>query len=73
MEERLAPLIASVWGPVEADAAPEEAIRGIVERMLAGIEHMPWVPSTWMREVLNEGGLLRSRVLRHLPFEKIRF
>ena len=32
---------------------------------------MPWVPSTWMREVLNEGGLLRTRVLRHLPFEKI--
>ena len=33
---------------------------------------MPWVPSTWMREVLNEGGLLRSRVVRHLPFKKLR-
>jgi len=32
---------------------------------------MPWVPSTWMREVLNEGGLLRGRVLRYLPFDKI--
>jgi hypothetical protein len=39
--------------------------------MLVGIEQMPWVPSTWMREVLNEGGLLRSRVLRRLPFEKV--
>jgi hypothetical protein len=40
--------------------------------MMTGIERMPWVPSVWMREVLNEGGLLRARVLRHLPFDKIR-
>jgi TetR/AcrR family transcriptional regulator len=40
--------------------------------MLIGIERMPWIPSTWMREVLNEGGLLRTRVLRHLPLEKAR-
>jgi hypothetical protein len=33
---------------------------------------MPWIPSTWMREVLNEGGLLRSRVFRHLPFKKLK-
>ena len=71
VEERLAPLIAGVWGPVTANAGPVEIIRGVVERMLAGIEKMPWVPSTWMREVLNEGGLLRGRVLRNLPFEKI--
>jgi TetR/AcrR family transcriptional regulator len=72
VEERLAPLLASVWTPVEAGVAPEELIRGIVERMLAGIEQMPWVPSTWMREVLNEGGLLRSRMLSHLPLKKVK-
>jgi len=71
VEERLAPLIADVWGPVAAGEGPTEIVRGIVGRMLAGIEQMPWVPSTWMREVLNEGGLLRGRVLRYLPFEKI--
>ena len=69
--ERLALLIAGVWGPVTEGEAPAEIVRGVVERMLAGIEKMPWVPSTWMREVLNEGGLLRTRVLRYLPFEKI--
>ncbi len=69
--ERLAPLITGVWGPVKEGEAPAEIVRGVVERMLAGIEKMPWVPSTWMREVLNEGGLLRTRVLRYLPFEKI--
>ncbi len=71
VEERLAPLIVGVWAPVEENADPAEMVRGIVNRMLAGIEKMPWVPSTWMREVLNEGGLLRERVLRHLPFQKI--
>lgn len=72
VEERIAPLIASVWNPLEAGVAPAQMIRGVVERMLAGIERMPWIPSTWMREVLNEGGLLRTRMLRHLPFDKVR-
>ena len=70
--EKIAPLIASVWSPVDPGAAPEEMMRGVVERLVAGIERMPWIPSTWMREVLNEGGLLRSRVLRKLPFDKVR-
>jgi TetR/AcrR family transcriptional regulator len=61
-----------VWNPVEASAAPEELIRGIVERMLTGIDQMPWIPSTWMREILNEGGLLRSRLVHHLPFDKVK-
>lgn len=72
VEERIAPLIVAVWNPVEAGMAPKELIRGIVERMLAGIERMPWIPSTWMREVLNESGLLRNRILRHLPFDKVK-
>jgi TetR/AcrR family transcriptional regulator len=71
VDERLTALIASVWSPAEPNIAPAALLSGVVDRMLAGIEQMPWVPSTWMREVLNEGGLLRSRVLRHLPFDKI--
>ena len=72
VDERLCPLIADVWGPIEAKATPEEMIRGVVTRLLHGIERAPWVPSTWMREILNEGGLLRSKVLRRLPFDKVR-
>jgi AcrR family transcriptional regulator len=72
VEEKIAPLIASVWSPVDPDAAAAELLCGVVERLVAGIERMPWIPSTWMREVLNEGGLLRGRVLRKLPFEKVR-
>ena len=72
VEERLAPMIARVWGPVEADIDPAVLIRGVVARLLLGIEQMPWIPATWMREILNEGGLLRTRMLRRLPFDKIR-
>ena len=72
VDEKIAPVIAAVWSPVDPGAAPEELMRGIVERLVAGIERMPWIPSTWMREVLNEGGLLRSRVLLKLPFDKVR-
>jgi AcrR family transcriptional regulator len=71
VEERLAPLVAAVWSPVVSNVELPQLIRGIVERMLAGVERMPWIPSTWMREVLNEDGLLRSRMLRRLPRDKI--
>ncbi|MGA7525366.1 MAG: TetR/AcrR family transcriptional regulator [Acidobacteriaceae bacterium] len=72
VDERLATLIGSVWDPIRPGAAAEEMVGGLVDRLLIGIERNPWVPSTWMREVLNDGGLLRSRVVRRLPFEKVR-
>lgn len=72
VNERLAPLILSVWEPVQPGDPAPAILRGVIERLLAGIERHPWVPSTWMREVLNEDGLLRGRVLRHLPLDKVR-
>ena len=72
VDERLAVLLASVWDPVQPGAAAEEMLRGVVERLLTGIERHPWVPSTWMREILNDDGLLRTRVVRRLPFAKVR-
>lgn len=70
--ERLAPLVASVWGQVDPDTAPADMLRGVVNRMLEGIDRMPWIPSAWMREVLNEGGLLRTRIVRCIPFDAVR-
>ena len=72
VDERLFLVLTRVWDPVQPGASAAETIRGIVERLLDGIEEMPWIPSTWMREVLNEGGLLREKMLRRLPFEKVR-
>lgn len=72
VEDRLCPFIDYVWGPVRPGGDPTEAIAGVVTRLLQGIEQAPWVPSTWMREILNEGGLLRGRALRRIPFDKVR-
>ncbi len=72
VDERLVPLITYVWDPVQPGDVPEDILRGVVKRMLEQIQQAPWVPSTWMREILNEGGLLRGRMLRHLPVEKVR-
>lgn len=72
VDERLLRVISKVWDPVQPGTDAAETVRGIVARLLDGIEEMPWIPSTWMREVLTEGGLLREKMLRRLPFEKIR-
>ena len=72
VEERLCPFIDYVWGPVKPGNGPAEIITGVVTRLLRSIERAPWIPSTWMREILNEGGLLRGRALRRLPYDKVR-
>lgn len=72
VEERMAPVIRSVWEPVTPGTPTAVLIRGIVQRFLDGIERMPWIPALWIRDVLNEGGMLRTRVVRHVPFEKVR-
>jgi TetR/AcrR family transcriptional regulator len=72
VDERLCPLIDYVWGPVKPGGEPADILTGVVTRLLSGIEGAPWVPSTWMREILNEGGLLRSRALRCIPYDKVR-
>jgi TetR/AcrR family transcriptional regulator len=72
VEERLVPFITYVWDPVQTGADAAELLRGVVERLLAGIERAPWVPSTWVREILNQGGLLRDKVLPRIPFDKVR-
>jgi hypothetical protein len=33
---------------------------------------MPWLPPLWLREIVNEGGLLRERMLRRIPFDNIK-
>ena len=72
VDERIATVIGRVWDPVKPGAEPAAMLDGIIERLVDGTISNPWIPSTWMREVLNEAGLLRGRVLKHLPFEKVR-
>lgn len=70
VEERIGPLLAHVWGPVEASQGLEAILAGLVRRLLEGPGAQPWLPPLWIREVLSEGGQLRARVLQRLPASK---
>jgi len=70
--ERLVPLFRHIWDPVDtAQGAPVELAQGIVRRMFDVTEKAPWLPSLWLREIVNEGGLLRERALRHIPLQRV--
>jgi AcrR family transcriptional regulator len=72
VQERLAPLFRAIWEPVDVDhGAPLELVQGIVERMFDATEKTPWLASLWLREIVNEGGLLRERALQHIPLKRV--
>ncbi|OZI22668.1 TetR/AcrR family transcriptional regulator [Bordetella genomosp. 7] len=73
--ERLGPLIAYVWAPAAAaqSAAPDLRAMAtqIVTRIVQCASERPWLPPLWMREVVNEGGMLRERVFSRLPVDRL--
>ena len=72
VEERLAPLFQHLWssGALEHDA-PIEMIHEIVRRMFEITKKLPALPALWLREVVNEGGLLREYVRRRIPMDRV--
>jgi AcrR family transcriptional regulator len=73
VEERFMRFVSHIWDPVRQDADALVAIPEFVARMFDGFEKMPWVPALWLREIVNEGGLLRARVMPLLPWEKAKW
>jgi len=72
VEERLAPLFHAIWDAADVvRSAPLELVRGMLARMFEVTGRNPWLPSLWLREIVNEGGLLRERALRHIPLGQV--
>jgi len=46
-------------------------ITEVVDRLVQSAAERPWLPALWLHEVVNEGGQLRERVLRHLPADRL--
>jgi len=69
--ERLLRIVNGVWAPVVETEGLEAMLRGLVQRIVQAAEDNPWLPSLWLREVVSEGGQLRSRLLRMLRLEFI--
>ena len=42
-------------------------VAAIVGRLYEAARLMPWMPPIWIREIVSEGGALRSRMLAHFP------
>lgn len=72
VQERLREIVTGVWSPVVETTEVVPMLRGLVQRILAATEVNPWLPSLWLREVVSEGGRLRERLMRILPFESVR-
>ncbi|MCP3708499.1 TetR/AcrR family transcriptional regulator [Paraburkholderia sp. CNPSo 3274] len=76
VEERIARSIAFVWESVDSaggDLAqdPRALVEELVARLFDVTSRMPWLPPLWLREIVNEGGLLRERMLKRLPIEQL--
>lgn len=73
VDERIARAVAWVWtDAVESVADNAHALaQALVERLFDVTAQMPWLPPLWLREIVNEGGLLRERMLSRLPVEPL--
>jgi TetR/AcrR family transcriptional regulator len=71
VRERLQPILSTVWSPVTASKDVVPMLRGLVQRILQAVELNPWLPSLWIREIVTEGGQLRSRLVKALPFQHV--
>ena len=71
VRERLQRILTAVWSPVTASNQAVPMLRGLVQRILQAVESNPWLPPLWIREIVTEGGQLRSRLLKALPFESV--
>ncbi|MFP6561089.1 TetR/AcrR family transcriptional regulator [Paraburkholderia sp. B3] len=73
VEERIARAIEFVWSGV-ADGGEEDAhalALALVARLFDVTGRLPWLPALWLREIVNEGGLLRERVLACVPVGRL--
>jgi len=70
VDERLVPQISAIWGPADLQRESAlELVQGLLARMFRITAQAPWLPSLWLREIIQVGGLLQARVLSRIPQE----
>ncbi|QFT21420.1 HTH-type transcriptional repressor NicS [Pseudomonas sp. THAF187a] len=67
IDERLMPEFERLAGCLEqAGDTPLEQVRTLVTELAAIVAKHPWLPQLWAREVLTEGGALRSLLTQRI-------
>lgn len=67
VDERLARFTGHVFGSPLPDTSAAALVGAVVERLYTAAAAMPWMPPIWIREIVSDGGALRSRMLQHFP------
>ena len=73
VDERIVRCVQFVWhiGDEEAVQDPFVLVHELVGRLFDVTARMPWLPPLWLREIVNEGGMLRERMLKRIPVEQV--
>ena len=70
-EKLIGQFIAFVAGGLDGkDADPLAMVEGLVRRIMAASDRMPWLPPLWVREVISAGGALREKLIRRADLSK---
>jgi len=67
VDERLARFAGHVFASPLPEAPATAIVTAVVRRLYAAAALMPWMPPIWVREIVSDGGALRSRMLTHFP------
>ncbi len=67
VDERLSRFPRHVFGSPLPGTSATELVGAIVTRLYEAATLMPWMPPIWIREIVSDGGALRSRMLKHFP------
>jgi AcrR family transcriptional regulator len=68
VEERIMRFTAMIWESFTgSETDPIAVVKGLVARIMKGCKAMPWLPPLWIREIVNEGGLLREKMMQRIP------
>ncbi len=71
VEERIMRFTAIVWDPFNgSEADPIALVKGLVAQIIKACEIMPWLPPLWIREIVNEGGLLREKTMQRISLDR---
>lgn len=71
VEERIMRFDAFVWDSFTgSEVDPISLIKGLVAQLIKACEIMPWLPPLWIREIVNEGGFLREKLLQRISVDR---